>query len=128
MTYPIIRPTGRSFAGGDYPTKTFRTNNGKNTRILYGNQRVGRTIELTYENVTDAQAYQFMQDYDEQLGTFEEIPLNEDQRDAIFSGWSAEELQIIGGDAMQWRYAESPQITSVRPGRSTVVVKLVGEV
>lgn len=129
MTFPTLRPTRRSFGAGDFPVKTYTANNGKQLRILYGSRRTNRTIELTYENITDAQGYDFFEDYDESFGTFSEVELTEDMIDAIFAGWSQQDrLAIIGGRAIQWRYAEAPQIVSVKPGRCTVTVKLVGVV
>lgn len=129
MTFPTIRPSSRSFGAGDFPVKTFTANSGKQLRILYGNQRTNRTIELTYENITDAQGYDFIEDYNEQFGTFRQITFTEDMLDAIFAGWSQQDRdEIIGGNEMQWRYAESPQVTSVKSGRCTVTVRLVGVV
>lgn len=129
MTFPTIAPTSRSFGGGDFPIKTFTSNSGKQLRILYGNRRSNRTIELTYENVTDDQAYEFIDDYDQQTGTFQQINFTQAQEDAIFSGWTAaQRQQILGRPEIQWRYAEAPQITAVRRGRSTVTVRLVGVV
>jgi hypothetical protein len=127
MTFPNITPTGRSFSAGDFPIKTFRTNNGKDTRILYGDRRTDRSIDLTYENITDALAYEFFDDYDQKTGTFREIPAGE--LAPVFNGWAhTTRLQISGGNAIQWRYAEPPQIRSVGVGRSTVTVRLTGVV
>ncbi len=126
MTFPNLTPSSRSFTPGDFPIKKFQTANGKSIRMMYGNRRGGRTIDLTYENIADANAYAFVEDYQDKFGTLERIPTTE--LNPAFNGWGHTTRDLITGTQLQWRYAEPPQITSVRPGRSTVTVKLIGEV
>jgi hypothetical protein len=122
MPYPALKPTSRQFSPGDYPVKTVRSQSGVETRILYGSQRTGMSIDLGYENITDAQAELFNTHYDEVKGSFQTFVLPSDVR----AGWnaSASTLDAVGGNA--WRYDSPPSITSVKPGVSSVQVKLTG--
>lgn len=122
MAFPTLQPTGRNFDPGDYPIKTFRSQSGSETRILYGSQRTNMTLELNYENITDANAALFITHFDEVKGTYQTFTVTS----AVQTGWngSSTTLDVTGSNA--WRYAEAPRITAVRPGLSSVQVKLVG--
>jgi hypothetical protein len=122
MPFPELVPTSRSFDPGNWPVKQFRSQNGAEVRILYGNRRTGMELALSYSNVTDAQAELFLDHFEECKGTF------------LFTGDAGAKRGWRGNsDALgaaatgnRWRYAEPPQVESIRPGRSNVSVKLVG--
>lgn len=121
MPYPQIEPSSRQFTPGDYPIKAVRSQSGVETRILYGNRRTNMTMDLAYNNITDAEAELFTTHYDEVKGTFGTFTLGYPAR----AGWtgSAAALQAVGGTA--WRYESPPSITAVKPGISNVQVKVV---
>jgi len=122
MAYPSIAPTGRSFNAGDYQYKTYKAQNGKEVRILYGDKRTGMTLDLAYANIADTAADDFITHYDETKGGFTSFTLPEEFR----SGWSGDEDAIDAATGNKWRYESPPQIASVRPGISSVTVRLVG--
>lgn len=122
MAYPALQPSSRSFSPGTYPVKTFKAQSGAETRLLYGNQRSGMTLELQYENITDANAELFVTHYDQVLGTYQTFSLPT----AVKAGWAASSSTIDVTSATAWRYAEEPSITAVKPGLSKVQVKLIG--
>jgi hypothetical protein len=123
MPYPTIRPTARSFSAGDYPVKTFKAQSGAEVRILYGSKRTGMTIELTYQNIADSLADDFVAHYDEVKGQFGTFALPSELR----AGWGGSQSALDAtGTGVTWRYAEAPSISSVRPGISSVQVQLVG--
>ncbi len=122
MAYPTITPSSRNFDAGQYPVKTYSAINGKEVRILYGDKRTGMTLDLSYDNVTDANADDFISHYDETKGTFTAF----DIPSAAKTGWTGATTAIDAATGNRWRYAEPPRITSVRPGISSVTVKLVG--
>ena len=64
MDFPALTPTARSFESGDFPIKTFKAQNGAETRILYGSNRTNMKLQLTYANITDAQAEQFLDHFE----------------------------------------------------------------
>ena len=69
MAFPNLTPTSRSFESGDYPVKTFKSQNGAEVRILYGDKRTNMKLSLSYANITDAEAEQFLDHFDEVQGT-----------------------------------------------------------
>ena len=75
MAFPSLAPTGRSFSAGDYPVKTFKSQNGAEVRILYGNSRTDVKLQLSYENIGDALAESFLDHFDETKGTFSTFDL-----------------------------------------------------
>jgi len=125
MPYPTLVPTSRSFDAGDWPIKTFRTQNGSEVRIQYGNKRTGMTLDLTYSNISDTAAESFLTHYTEVQGTYLTFTLPTGV--GAKTGWTgtANALDVTNtGNA--WRYAESPKISSVKPGISNVSIKLIG--
>ena len=100
-------------------------NNGAEVRILYGSAPFNMTMDLSYDNITDAQADEFLTHYYQMQGTFQtfEIPSTA----STFAGWTggANSLNRASSGAV-WRYSEPPQQQTVRPGISSVSVRLVG--
>ena len=80
------------------------------------------TLDLSYDNIADTKADDFIVHYDEVKGGFTSFALP----DAFRTGWSGDAVAIDAATGNQWRYSEPPTITSVRPGISSVTVKLVG--
>jgi hypothetical protein len=80
------------------------------------------TLALGYNNVSDTQAEQFLTHYDETKGTYGTFTIDSTTK----AGWAADTEAIDCGDINRWRYAETPQITAVKPGRSSVRVNLLG--
>ena len=122
MAYPSLAPTARSFSAGDYQYKTYKAQNGKEVRILYGDKRTGMTLDLSYDNIADTQADDFIAHYDETKGGFSSFTLPA----AFRTGWSGNTSAIDAASGNQWRYEQPPAIRSVRPGISSVTVRLVG--
>lgn len=122
MPFPALPPTARDFRPGDWPVKTFNAQSGAEVRILYGDTRTKMELSLSYDNVLDAQAEQFLTHYDEVKGSY----LTFDLSDAAKTGWNGSAAAIDAGSINKWRYADAPQVTAVRPGRSSVKVNLVG--
>ena len=85
MAFPTLQPTGRTYDPGSYPVKTFKAQNGKEHRILYGSERTDVKLSLSYANVGDANAEQFLDHYDEVQGTFSTFDLP----DNALAGWSS---------------------------------------
>jgi hypothetical protein len=122
MAFPSYNPTSRTFNAGDYVYKKFTSQSGKEVRILYGDKRTGMGLELGYENIPDSQADDFVTHYDEVKGGFNSFVLPS----AFRTGWTGDAAAIDAATGNQWRYDSPPEIRSVRPGRSSVTVKLVG--
>lgn len=124
MAFPTVTPSSRSFDAGDWPVKAFRSQNGVETRILYGSNRTGMSLQLSYENITDATAELFLDHYNEVQGTYRTFTL---PQTGATGGWTGNADAVDGSSSGNtWRYAEPPAVQSVKPGISSVQVKLVG--
>lgn len=119
MPFPTLTPSSRSFEAGDYPIKTYRSQSGVETRILYGSRRSNAELSLSYDNISDTNANQFITHYDETKGTYLTFALNT----LVTTGWTPGTFNA--GTGTEWRYAAPPSITNVKPGVSSVQVKLV---
>ena len=134
MSFPQIKPTGRTLDPGTYPVKTFKAQNGAETRILYGSTRTDTKLTLTYANITDEQAELFVTHYDEQQGTFKTF----EKRTiglAFADGWEGVGVATNTQETLDrelspasYRYESAPVITQVAKGRSTVTVSLIAVV
>jgi hypothetical protein len=123
MAFPTLEPTSRDVDAGDYPVKTFKAQSGAEVRILYGSKRTGMSISLGYDNISDIDAESFVTHFDEVLGSYNTFTLPS----AVTTGWTgAASALTAAATGNEWRYAEPPAITSVRPGRSSVRIKLLG--
>ena len=90
MPFPTsLSPTSRTFDAGDYPIKKFKSQNGVETRILYGSRRTGQKMSLTYQNILDHEAEQFVDHYDEVFGTLNPFNISSTGKaDGAKAGWN----------------------------------------
>ncbi len=125
LPYPTLTPSSRDITIGDYPIKKYRAMDGAEVRILYGNQDTNATMALTYQNITDELASDFVRHFRSLKGTFEIFPIAQE----VYNGWSGDTTegpdQIFRGEKARWRYDAPPKIVSVRPGVSTVQISLI---
>jgi hypothetical protein len=122
MPFPALQPTSRDFTPGNWPVKSYKSQSGAEVRILYGDTRTSMELTLGYDNISDAQAEQFLTHYDETKGTYNTFTINSSTK----AGWSGTGAAIDSGTINRWRYADPPQVTAVKPGRSSVRVSLLG--
>ena len=132
MAFPNIKPTSRSFTMGDYPSKTYRSLSGTIFKRAFGNKQTGYTLNLTFRNIGDTSelrtrsgtAKQIIDHYNDVDGTFSSFTLPA----RVFEGMDNDFRDLIRSPSnVKWRYAEPPQVQSVKSGVSTVTVNLVGE-
>ena len=119
--FPSIAPTSRAYAAGNWPVKSYNAMDGVEVRILYGSRRFSHGFDLTYQNIPDAIAEQFLQHYFEQQGTYKTFAVATE----VASGWAGSSDFFNAGVRTQYRYAEPPKQSSVYPGVSTIQIKLV---
>jgi hypothetical protein len=122
MPFPTVTPSSRSYDPGNWPVKTFASMSGASVRIRYGNHRTGAVLNLSYDNLPDATAQQFLDHYAEVEGTFKSFALPVE----TMRGWSGGALSPGTHADSAYRYSSSPKVTNVRPGRSSVSVELQG--
>jgi hypothetical protein len=126
MPYPALSPTSRSFDPGDWPVRTYNAQSGVEVRILYGSKRYNLRLQLTYANIPDSSATEFLTHFDETTGTFSTFTFSTSAGVAIYDGWRGSATVLTPPLGVNWRYESAPQVESVRPGISTVTVSLVG--
>jgi len=126
MAYPDIRPTSRNFDPGNWPVRTYNAQNGTEVRLLYGSKRYNLKLQLSYQNITDANAELFLDHFKEVYGTYRTFDVTADNRTQTLAGWSGNNNALSPPTGVNWRYEQPPQVVSVRPGISTVNVSLVG--
>lgn len=122
--FPSIRPTGRSYSPGQFPTKVYRGLSGATVKRVFGNRSFGHVIDLQFENISDINTKAIVDHYYGQYGSYERFTLP----NAVFSGMSTALKDAVQAPVnILWEYAEPPQVESVFNGRSTVTVRLIGE-
>ena len=121
MAFPTLTPTSREFTPGAWPIKTYSAQSGAEVRILYGSAQTNAKLSLGYDNVTDANAQLFIEDYSANIGTLRTFTLPA----AVRNGWNGSAASLDAPPGTRWRYEGEPQLRSVRPGRSSITVNLV---
>ena len=117
--FPALCPTSRSYTAGQYPTKKFGSLNGASVVRLYGSKPYDAEMNLTF--VTDGNGTKALIDsWNASLGGFEALNVPS----SVFEGAGAE-LDSAIPSYLNWRWAETPSIESLLPGRSRVQVKLI---
>lgn len=101
MAFPILKPSSRSYEHGGYPVKTFKAQNGKEHRILYGSERTEMKLSLSYANIGDQNAELFLDHYDEVQGIFQTFTLPFQ----ALGGWDG------NNDALTPHQAQIPTVT-----------------
>jgi hypothetical protein len=122
--FPSIRPTGRSYSPGQFPTRIYRGLSGATVKRIFGNRSFGHSIELEFANITDANVKLILDHYYAQGGNYTRFALPNE----IFSGMSDSLRDVVQAPTnILWEYAQPPQVESVFNGRSAVTVSLIGE-
>ena len=126
MAYPDLKPSGRTFDPGNWPVRTYNAQSGAEVRLIYGSKRFGLKLQLSYTNIPDTDAELFLQHYEEVLGTYKTFQVTATNRVEVLAGWGGSNNALTPPTGVDWRYAQPPQVVSVRPGVSTVTVSLLG--
>jgi hypothetical protein len=119
--FPALVPTSRSVTQGQYPVKRFTSIAGTGTTRAYGSQPFGASLEVEFGNVPDLQALAVVTCYESARGSYASLSLPI----TIWDGMDNLLREQLERD-YTWRFSEQPRITSVRPGISSVTVRLEG--
>jgi hypothetical protein len=119
--FPALVPTSRSVTQGQYPVKRFTSIAGTGTTRAYGSQPFGASLEVEFGNVPDLQALAVVTCYESARGSYASLSLPI----TIWDGMDDLLREQLERD-YTWRFSEQPRITSVRPGISSVTVRLEG--
>jgi len=125
--FPNIKPSSRSYTPGVYPQTKFESQNGAKVVMRYGNKQVNAKLNLGFTNITDTQANEILDLYEE---------VNSDYDYILFSGTNAlagidnnnllkKQAEADDSFKLRYRFDGPPTVTSVRPGISNVQCKFV---
>ena len=124
--FPSFTPSSRSFTPGIYPQRSYRSLAGVVTKRTFGNAPSQSTLDMTFENVADSTATAILDHYRSQTAINKRFQLSA----ITMGGMDAGLLAIANGtiDNLRFEYKDAPSVQSVRPGRSSVNVSLIGEI
>ena len=127
-----IVPTARSMSPGNFAGKFFRSQSGIEARVQYGNKAFDKTMDLEFSNITETNAASIHDHYLGCKGTLYMFSLLTDAKsgNSTFhvNDQSASSSNRFSATpfGLKYRYAEPPQFNSVKPGRMSVTVRLIG--
>ena len=129
IDFPDIKPTSRTYTPGTYPQAEFVAQNGAKTILRYGNKPVNAKLTLGFTNITDAQANQILERYEQVNSVYDYIHFPSDSSIAGVNNVPLrsrfQERDTSGNTLLRYRFDGPPTVTSVRPGRSNVQCKFV---
>ena len=126
--FPNIKPSSRSYTPGTYPQVEFVAQNGAKTVLRYGNKKVDAKLSLGFTNITDSQASEILNLYEEVNSDYDYISFTSAN---ALAGINSSSLvnnmaeKDSNGVKLRYRFDGPPSISSVRPGRSNVQCKFV---
>lgn len=116
--FPSLPPTSRVYTPGDLPSAFQISLNGKVSGFRRGNRRIGQSLSLSFEYLTEAQMLLIKNHYIDRRGTFDTFYLS----GAIWGDHITPPVPLISD--FIWRYATQVIITDVSFDRFTVEVEL----
>lgn len=119
VAFPSIRPSTRSWTPGTPPMQSFTALSGYEARVLLGPNPIGTTLQLGFQNLTEAVFLQITSHYAIAQGTYElfSLPVTAFAGMTNFAG--------VTPTGFLWRYASPPSVEWTAPGIGNVSVSLV---
>jgi len=105
MAFPALIPSARVYIPGDVPQQQQVALSGSNNGYRQGNRRIGQTLGLSFNNISEADLDLIKAHYQSVDGTFGIFYLSEE----IWNGYATPPIPILSDYA--WRYAGAPSIT-----------------
>ena len=129
VDFPNIKPSSRSYTPGTFPQTEFISQNGAKSIIRYGNKKTDAKLTLSFTNITDSQANEILNTYDNVNSDYDYIHFPSDSSIAGVNNVALrsklQERDTSGNTLLRYRFDGPPTVTSVRPGRSNVQCKFV---
>ena len=126
VAFPALVPSGRRYSPGQYPQAEFVALNGATTTLRYGNRRFDAELDLTFQNITDAEAASLLKLYEDTMVADDWVTFTSADVAGGASTELADYIREVGGSNLRWRFNEPPSVDSVKPGLSTVSVRFIG--
>jgi len=129
IDFPNIKPSSRSYTPGKYPQTEFVAQNGAKTVLRYGNKKIDAKLTLGFTNITDSQANEILEKYEEVNSVYDYIHFPSDSSIAGVNNVALrskfQERDTSGNTLLRYRFDGPPTVTSVVHGRSNVQCKFV---
>ena len=129
IDFPNIKPSSRSYTPGKYPQTEFVAQNGAKTVLRYGNKKIDAKLTLSFTNITDSQANEILNTYDNVNSDYDYIHFPSDSSIAGVNNVALrskfQERDTSGNTLLRYRFDGPPTVTSVVHGRSNVQCKFV---
>ena len=121
-TLPALTPTAMDFTAPEFPVKSSTSISGVVTRRIFGNRGSRSTLQLSFDNIADSSAAQFLNAWNASRGQLDAVTVPS----TVFYGASAALVSYVsdGGDSLTWHFAAPPQVQRVKPGISSVRISL----
>lgn len=115
---PGIVPTARTYKMGQWPQSKMKMRNGRIQRWGLANIPSGDVMDLTWENITYAQAEQLCIVWDASYGIYGRLTLPPE----ILAGTSGGLTSLMATPfaGATWHFSGAPQVSPVKAGRCTV--------
>lgn len=122
INFPAVTPTSLTFTAPEFPVRSNTSLSGVVSRRIFGNRGSRSTLSLSFDNISDASAAQFLNTWNTAKGTLTPLIVST----TTFSGAGTDLLNYLtsGGDSLTWHFAEAPEVQRVKPGLSSVRVTL----
>lgn len=117
-SFPALLPNSRRYSFGDYPQTNEATTAGS-VRFLHGDTSSRHTLQLSYRNLSQAEARQIRNHYRGQNAGHQLFSLST----AAWAGHSS--MTDLVPSSTFWRYAAQPEEISKNGGLVDVTVQLV---
>lgn len=117
--FPSLCPVRRTLTPGNYATKRFTAVSGAGRTRLYGSKAFDATLNLEYL-LNDNELSTLLASYHSSRGSYRSLVLDPE----VFAGIDPVVLAQIPS-YLSWRWADTPVVDSLLPGRSRVQVNLV---
>jgi len=129
LNFPAIEPTTRSFTAPTWPINSVKSQSGVVNKRLWGSRPNRATLNMTFENVLDADAAAILNVYNQAKGSMIQITLPAAVSTGMDAALTASWSTFIGDSGLLWHFSadDPPTVESVSLGRSTIRVNLVAE-
>ena len=105
MTFPALIPSARVYVPGNVPQVAQVALSGVRTAYRQGNRRVEQTLQLAFNNISEADLNLIKAHYVAQDGSYSIFYLSAE----VWSGYATPPVPLLSDYA--WRYASAPVVT-----------------
>ena len=117
--FPSITPSTRLYTQGNFPSAIQSSSTGVTTGFRRGNRRINQTLQLSFNNLTEAQVTLIRNHFDGQKGSFSIFYLSAE----VWAGYTTPPVPLVSDFA--WLYANAPTISDGIVSKWNVEIELV---